>query len=322
MNRLWGWMIAVLMTSPASAQSDPIATAADVPTAVQADFEAAEAAWKAGRLDEATEAFARVTQAAPDWDRGWRRRCGAVLELGDTPAAIAHCRTALGRATTPENRVALAIALLRPEDEEALPQGRPELDEAGGLLNQVTTENPEIALAWPALCEWAIATSDADALRRCVPEVRARLPDDPGTPFWAALLAIEEGQPDVARKMLAQARERGVDPRLLAVARTRLEGATAPPKREGPKTVAWDDLAPVGAAGAVLLFVGLAMLSRGRASDARSGSDDATPRQPASPTDALPTHASLHPAGAAPSSTRERDVGEADPAEAGPPSAP
>ena len=291
MNRLVGRIVAGVLCVAPTASAEPLTPPPDaVPQAVAADMAAGESAWKAGRLDEAAEAFARVTTAAPEWDRGWRRRCGVVLETGDTRAAIAHCRAAVARSDTPENQVALAIALLRPEDEEALAQGRPELEEAGRLLAVVTQAHPDVALAWPALCEWAIATSDADALRRCVPEVRARLPDDPGTPFWAALLAIEEGKTDIARKMLSVARDRGVDPRLLAVARARIDEGAAPPKREGPRTVALDTFAPVGAAGAVLLFVGLALLGSGRRKEA--GTPEADPKDARSQAvaHALPTH--------------------------------
>jgi hypothetical protein len=296
MNRLVGWIVAELLLAPTLgyAQEPPV-PGEDVPPAVADDVAAGEAAWKAGRLDEAAEAFTRVTTAAPEWDRGWRRRCGVVLETGDALAAIGHCRTAMERADTPENQVALAIALLRPEDEEALPQGRPELDEAGALLASVTQAHPEVALAWPALCEWAIATSDADALRRCVPEVRARLPDDPGTPFWAALLAIEEGQGDLARRMLGVARDRGVDPRLLAVARARLDNEAATPKREGAKTVALDTFAPVGAAGAVLLFIGLALLSSGRRAAGGPGNAMTSDAANEAVDHPLPTHDDLHP---------------------------
>jgi hypothetical protein len=179
------------------------------PPEVATRVEAAEAAWKAGHLAEAEQGFIAVTDAAPNWDRGWRRRCGVVLADARPQEAVSLCRKAVALQPSAENRAALAIALLRPaEDEE--PAGRVELVEAGSLLQGVVQERPDFAEAWPPLCDWSIAASELGVLERCVGHLTATRPTEAGTLYFGAVLALQQQDVAGARKRLVAARTAGL----------------------------------------------------------------------------------------------------------------
>jgi hypothetical protein len=179
------------------------------PPEVAAQVEAAEAAWKASHLGEAEQAFREVNEAAPAWDRGWRRRCGVVLADGRPREAVTLCRKAVELDPTVENRTALAIALLRPGEEEE-PAGRVELVEAGALLEAVVKERPDFADAWPPLCDWSIAASELGVLERCVGHLTATRPAEAGTLYFGAVLALQQEDVAGARKRLVAARSAGL----------------------------------------------------------------------------------------------------------------
>jgi hypothetical protein len=179
------------------------------PPAVAARADAAEASWKAGHLADAERGFVEVTDAAPGWDRGWRRRCGVVLADARPREAVTLCRKAVELDPSAENRTALAIALLRPTEEEE-PAGRVELIEAGALLQAVVQERPDFAEAWPPLCDWSIAASEIGVLERCVGHLTATRPTEAGTLYFGAVLALQQQDVAGARKRLVAARTEGL----------------------------------------------------------------------------------------------------------------
>lgn len=231
-----------------------------LPPATLAVYEQAEAAWKSGDALSAESLFARVNTEAPDFDRAWRRRCGATRELGRAAEAIELCRKAVALSPSVPNRTALAIALLSTDDEGQPDDGRPELGEARGLLDAVLTEAPDDRIAWAALCDWAVGVEDADTLRRCAPRLAALDPEGAGTAWYEAWVAFADARPADARTALTTARKRGLSDDLYEQLASRLGAEEQrPAKATEPAVVGLTDLVPwVIAAGLVLAVAALA----------------------------------------------------------------
>lgn len=257
---------------------------ADTPLAVlDADlrgvFEDAEAAWKAGRLDDAEAGFTAVVESRPDFDRAWRRRCGLRIERHRPTDARLDCRQAVALKASVENRTGLAIALLPdlddPADVDTDTLGR--VAEAREALTAALTEQPDYLPAWQTVCAWGQVTGDVEALSECVPELVQRAPDQPTTDYFRAWLAMERGHLKLASESLRRARDAGLpeatlQPAMLRFAqlsleaRVRAEGGPAAAE-QGPTPVAeatrvlesdWTaaDIAPLAVLGVLVLVVG------------------------------------------------------------------
>ncbi|MCA9572985.1 MAG: hypothetical protein KC656_34345, partial [Myxococcales bacterium] len=112
-------MLTLLLTAALAqapeAELPPDTPVSELPDAVQSVFAEGEAAWERGDLAEAEAKLVTVTEQAPAFSRGWRRRCGAVLAQDRADQALPHCRKAVELDPTFRNRTALAIVLLQTE---------------------------------------------------------------------------------------------------------------------------------------------------------------------------------------------------------------
>lgn len=176
---------------------------------LQAQLDAAEAAWTRKEEAEAERQLTLINEADPSWDKPWRRRCGVVMSLGRTSEAIDLCRKALAIDPNVENRTALALAIIR--DTAGLEVAAEEpLREARALIEAAVAARPDYPQAWAALCELAITGEDPEALARCVGELEKHQPDEAGTLYYRVHLDLGNADYVHARKALIAARSKGL----------------------------------------------------------------------------------------------------------------
>lgn len=214
---------------------------------VQAEYEraapglAAEArsageAYRAPRFQEALERYERLAEAAPGVSHGWRRRCTALLALEDRARAIPLCRKALALARTPENRAALAHALVV-RSKTALPT-EPERSEAIGLARGLLDEREVDASTLGVVGQVALKGGEPDLVRRAAQALLARAPEELITRWLAVFSALFDEDWELARAQLQGARRLGL-PAAQADALTKLIDDSEPAwHRYGPKALA------------------------------------------------------------------------------------
>lgn len=263
---MWTFLLTSLL---ATALADtPVASLDEAP---RARFEAAEAAWALGELNEADRAYQDVLELAPDFDRAWRRRCGVMLAMGDPELAADYCRKAVELVDSHENRTGLALTLLQLEGGDV---------EAKELIDRVTTEQPDYLQGWVALCTWAVAHGKEPVLATCLEHLTAVSENTPGTLYFRAMQQALAGDVEDATATLRFAREKGLGDDLTrqgaqVIAKQSKDGEGAR-KRRAPKPAADDgtwslaDLIPLLIAGGLALAVGV--LAFGQDDD-----DDADP---------------------------------------------
>ncbi len=259
-------------TLPSSSTDTPVDA---LPQDLRDRFIDAEAAWQSGRLDEAAAGFDAITEAAPTFDRAWRRACGVRVQQRQYTRAVPLCDEAASLKASKENRTGLAIARIHAGSGQ---------DEARDLIDEVLDEDPSYTVAWQALCSYALEYEDEGRLRRCVTGLEAHTPTAPAVPLFQALLQATEGEFDAAWAKLEVAAGEGVSEAMLASMRARVAGlqAAAPTQRAGTRR-AWQlaDLAPIAIV--LLLVGGIAVLALSDNED-----DDASDDGPSKP-DPTPT---------------------------------
>lgn len=244
-----------------------------LPAALRDAYEAGESAWARGELEEAENAFVRVTDEAPGFDRAWRRRCGVVLAQQRVDEAVGLCRKAVELSESHENRTALAITLLQ---QDALDP------EATGLLTAVTEAEPDYLPAWVATCQWATEAAKPKVLATCVDKLELLSPNTPGTLLYKALLLLSRNDLQGAELALFQAGEKGLTDELRVQAEARLaqrrqqlsilQRQRAAQQRKG-RTPSWTaaDVLPLVVGAALVLAVGVLAFGRGEDEELEGG---------------------------------------------------
>jgi len=172
------------------------------------DGRAAAEAYRAGRWQEAFDAYGRVLAAAPDFPHAVRRQCGVRRELGDRAAALPLCRSALALAATPENRLALASTLAWRGVGRDPPAG--DLAEAGRLARQALDERPgDVATAW-ITCQVALHAADQPLAIRAAERALALAPGEVASEYCGVFGALLQGDHGEARRHLRVARAAGL----------------------------------------------------------------------------------------------------------------
>lgn len=255
------WLVAWLAIAIAWADT-PIDT---LPQPLRLTYEEAETAWGEGDLPAAEEAFRAVTEQAPEFDRAWRRLCGVVLATGRIDDAQAACRRAVELVAGHENQTALAIALM---------QGDAGNEEAKELVEVVLETHRDYQPGWVALCTWASAVDDVEALDRCVPALEQSAPGTAGTLYYRSVLAAAKNDVRTAQAALMHAQSVGLTDALYEDGARRIEGATQrmavarqrAKAKQGttPEAQAFQptDLLPILVLGALVLAVGVLVLGR------------------------------------------------------------
>ena len=159
----------------------------------------------AGRHDDAFRLYRQLLAKLPDFDPAHRRMCDLLTRVGQRDEGLAECKAALGHAETPENKAALASALLSGEYSSA------DLDRAGTLAEQAVNQIPHDKNAVVALCQVAMARDDRSAFEKCSQRLLRIDPEGKEANVYAAMLAIMNDQPRPARAALARARAAGLE---------------------------------------------------------------------------------------------------------------
>ncbi len=183
--------------------------AAVAPAAVP-DARAAGEAYRAGRLQEAFDGYARVLANAPRFAHALRRQCTARLELGDREGARPLCRAALDASPAPENRLALARALATSPG----PQGDVtsiERGEALRLARSALAEGAGDVGTARVACDVAVRLHDASILTDCSARLDSLAPGELSTEYYGVLGALVREEYRAARRHLEAARAAGLD---------------------------------------------------------------------------------------------------------------
>lgn len=150
----------------------------------------ADAARALGDLSRAGELYAEAALLAPDSDHPLRRHCTVLQEAGLRAEALPRCERALSLAGRPENRVALAFALLD------LPSGAlatsVDRQRALALLEQARSQAPDDPMNARLRCHLASRAEDTDLLRACVADLERVAPGHVMTGFHAWELAFQD----------------------------------------------------------------------------------------------------------------------------------
>lgn len=255
-----------------------------LPEPVRERFAAAELAWTSEDYDGALAAYTAVNEAAPEFDRAWRRRCGVELAVGRVDQAVTLCRKAVALVPSVENQTGLAIAVMQTESGSK---------EASELLEGAVKANPEFLPAWQGLCTWAMSARQAEPLARCVVALERLAPQTAGTYFYRSLLLAEQGNFEQASVALQYAGQEGLTEELLGAGGAWIEDHQRKAQEEaGSRTVTkkdrkqgWSasDLIPVFVLVALVLAV--VVLAFGREDDAPAEA----PKDPPTPPPAPPT---------------------------------
>lgn len=222
--------------------------AAAAPGAV-GDWRAANAAYQEKRSQEAIDGYARVLAAAPDFPHALRRTCNARLALEDRGGALEACRRALAVAGTPENRVALARALLAPS--ASLPPGPSDQAEAVKQASAAFNAAGSDVLVVEGACAVALQASDDRLLRGCSERLGTLAPGTLAAEYFGVFGALLREQWDEARWHLGAARKAGL-PAEAADRLGKLIDDNQPTASRWGRPVAWSALGWV--AGLLLLL--------------------------------------------------------------------
>jgi tetratricopeptide (TPR) repeat protein len=167
----------------------------------------AERAAKAGDHAAAVRYYKALAQTVPDRAISYVKLCEEYEALGDHDRAVNSCGEALLRdgAKVRDYTRFVQLTLAKP--------GQISQKETAALKQVIRhmQEDPEGREASAELeCEVGTRTSNAAQLRECTAALSARAPDDPKTLTYRWALAMQEGQFDVANKLLDRARSIGL----------------------------------------------------------------------------------------------------------------
>ncbi|MCC6521681.1 MAG: M48 family metallopeptidase [Polyangiaceae bacterium] len=156
-------------------------------------FEEAVEAGRRNDVDRALELYGRIRAKLPSWSPAPRRACGLLGGKSDHVRAIELCRQALAYEDLPDNRSALAMALLAPTRGKATPASV--AGEALSLARLAEHQAPLDPFAMVALCLSGAAWGDDEVLLRCRDELERKLApaDTADTLALAAVLAFTHG---------------------------------------------------------------------------------------------------------------------------------
>lgn len=185
-----------------------ISQLAAVAPAALPDARAAAEAYRARRWAEAFDAYGRVLAAAPGFPHALRRQCRARLGLGDRPGALRLCRAAVAATPTPENRMALASALvLGGIAPEPTADDRSEAARLARLA--FGAERSGVSTATGA-CDVALQANDLQLLEDCSARLATLAPGDLVSEYFGVFGALARAEYGAARRHLAAARAAGL----------------------------------------------------------------------------------------------------------------
>jgi tetratricopeptide (TPR) repeat protein len=173
-------------------------------------FTAANRAREADDLPRAERLYQAVRDQQPDFFHATRRQCSVVARLGRRDEAVALCRNALEASPSSVwNRYSLLAAILAVEDPRTLPDG--ELTEANELARGLLHDEELSGEYLPNLARTAVVTDDLFLLNQVVARMNKELPDEMPTHYYSWLAAMTNGDYEVARQSLEQARLAGLE---------------------------------------------------------------------------------------------------------------
>lgn len=184
--------------------------AAYPPTALAA-WKAANAARDAEDWAAAERGYDDVLAQAPGFSHATRRKCGVVLQQGRRDEAVALCKEALQAGDSPEDALALAVALAR-KPADGAPVPTVDLRDAQALLRKrVLIAKPDDAQAHLLACGVTYDLDDLPGLKACSADLRRLAPDVPFTWIASWIVAANDGRWDDAALYAEKAKVAGVD---------------------------------------------------------------------------------------------------------------
>ncbi len=190
-------------------------------TAVEA-FEAGNTAREEGSWATAAKHYRDALAVDPEFVHAERRLCGALTNLEQHEEARRTCRSALDRAETPENQVALMVALA----------ADPELGRSYGseiaALAERAMDGPAGGdpLILPGICQATFVAGRIDLLERCHGTLAPLANDRPETHLIGWMLAMSKEELGDAEDAIDAAEAAGLDPATVAELRTMTADAT------------------------------------------------------------------------------------------------
>ncbi len=156
----------------------------------------------------AADLYARVQEMVPDFDHAVRRRAYEELQAGNRDLALSLGRKATELNPSPQNLSTLAAILT-----DSSPTLRPteaEIQEALGLANRAAGMEPGDPIVQQVLCQAALVSNQLEALRRCTDSLMRISPEQVGTQYFAAILALSENRFGDAKATLERAKKLGL----------------------------------------------------------------------------------------------------------------
>jgi hypothetical protein len=154
LSALFAFFVSVPALAVAASPSDE-ALEAELKAKLQAIAPAAVPKWDEANTkregspseqEEAIDLYREVVMAAPRFDAGHRRLCGALARAGELEEALPECEAALALVDHPYNQAALAHVLQV--------RGKPgDLDRAVGLASAAVEREPREAYSLAVLCQ-------------------------------------------------------------------------------------------------------------------------------------------------------------------------
>lgn len=180
-------------------------------------LEGARQAVQRGDRLAAVDFYVGLTQAVPSRAYAFGRLCEQYEALGDRHDALGACR----RAVTLEGPTAAdferLVWLIANGPQPLSIAARKELKD---IQKHVTADDGAGTAGAYVICQAAMALHDRDALEGCTATLRRSAPQDPRTISSEWALAMERGDHDDARRLIARARTAGVPANGLATMET------------------------------------------------------------------------------------------------------
>lgn len=192
--------------------------------------------------------FEKVNALAPGFTPAMRRRAMILAGSGRRAEGVALARRAVEIEDTPENRMALALVLVTPQQGEVVAAG--DASEALRLARRVAYDDARDPDKHHTLCQVAFFAQSLPDLEAGAAKLLEIAPSEPESHVWVALAATMRGERDAAHASVATARRLGLD-RDAADRLTSLVDSTEPPLLRWGKRVL---------AVFVIWLVGLALL--------------------------------------------------------------
>lgn len=179
----------------------------------------ADEAFDKADYQEAAKYYRAVAKAVPDRAVGFIKLCQSYERLGDLENAIEACRGALGAEGLRKEDFAHFVRLLLQKPATLSAEEVEDIDEV--VKHLAAEKNGD--LAEHLACELAVKLDSADRLASCTQKLDELAPGDPHNVVFKWTLAVSEGDSREANRLLARAREIGVEkPALERMERTTL----------------------------------------------------------------------------------------------------